>query len=49
MYIWINGESLMKRHCLKKKKLYNKVNMKNIIDPDYMHAKRACKDFETKK
>ena len=31
-----------------KEEFYSNLNMKNIIDADYMHAKRACKDFEIK-
>ena len=32
----------------KKEELYSNLNMDNITDPDYMHAKRVCKDFEIK-
>ena len=28
--------------------LYNNLNMENLTDADYMHAKRVCKDFEAK-
>ena len=31
-----------------KEEFYSNLNMKNITDADYMHAKRACKDFEIK-
>ena len=31
-----------------KKDLYSHLNMEDIIDADYTHAKRVCKDFETK-
>ena len=43
----MTGKSLMKQHYLKKKTFYySKLNMEDIIDADYMHAKRVCKDFE---
>ena len=32
-----------------KEDFYSHLNMKGIIDVDYAHAKRVCKDFETKK
>ena len=42
----------MKRTILKKqeekKEVYSNLNMKDITDADYMHAKRVCKDFEIK-
>ena len=28
---------------------YSYLNLENITDADYMHAKRVCKDFEIKK
>ena len=31
-----------------KEDFYNKLNMEDITDADYMHAKRVCKDFEIK-
>ena len=40
----MNGKSLMKHHCLKKKNLI----MKDITDAGYMYGKRVCKDFEIK-
>ena len=48
MNIWITGKRLMKQHYLKKKELYSNLNLKDITDADYMHAKRVCKDFEIK-
>ena len=45
----MTGKSLMKQHYLKKKTFcYSKLNMEDIIDADYMHAKSVCKDFEIK-
>ena len=38
----------MKQHYLKKKEFYSNLNLKDITDADYMHAKRVCKDFEIK-
>ena len=34
---------------LEKEELYSNLNMKDITDAVYMHAKRVCKDFEIKK
>ena len=31
-----------------KKEFYNNLNMKDITDADYMHARRVWKDFEIK-
>ena len=31
-----------------KKDFYIHLNMKDITDADYAHAKRVCKDLETK-
>ena len=31
-----------------KEEFYSNLNMKDITDADYMHAKRVCKDFEIK-
>ena len=33
---------------LPKKDFYSHLNMEDITDVDYVHANRACKDFETK-
>ena len=41
MRAWMNGKSLIKQH-------YSNVNMEDITDADYMHAKRVCKGFEIK-
>ena len=32
-----------------KEEFYSNLNMKDITDAYYMHAKRVCKDFEIKK
>ena len=31
-----------------KEEFYSKLNMEDIIDPDYMHAKKLCNDFKIK-
>ena len=31
-----------------KEDFYSHLNMEDITDPDYAHAKRVCKDFEIK-
>ena len=31
-----------------KEELYSNLNVEDITDADYMHAKRLCKDFQTK-
>ena len=32
-----------------KEDIHSHLNMEEIIDADYAHGKRVCKDFETKK
>ena len=32
-----------------KEEFYSNLNLKDITDADYMHAKRVCKDFKIKK
>ena len=32
-----------------KEDFYGQLNMEDIIDADYRHVKRVCKDFEKKK
>ena len=41
-------EKSMKRRYLKKNISFNYLNMEDITDADYPHAKRVCKDFEIK-
>ena len=45
MYEWkkVNEKSL-----LEKEEFYSNLNMKDIANTDYTHAKRVCKDFEMK-
>ena len=42
------GKNSMKHHYLKKKDLYSNLNMEDINDADYAHAKGVCKNFEIK-
>ena len=46
MNIRMIGENSMKHHDLKKKKFYSHLNMEDITDADYAHAKRVCKGFK---
>ena len=41
-------KSLIEKYYLKKKNFYSNLNIEDITDADYMHAKRVCKDFEIK-
>ena len=45
MNIWVIMKNAMK-HA--KEDFYRHLNMKGTTDPDYVHAKRVCKDFEIK-
>ena len=41
-------EKLNKTLLLEKEDFYSHLNMEDITDADYAHAKRVCKDFEIK-
>ena len=41
-------EKFNETSLLEKEQFYNNLNMEDITDADYMHAKRFCKDFEIK-
>ena len=41
-----NWEKLNETSLPEKENFYSPLNMENIIDADYAHAKRVCKDFE---
>ena len=45
MNIEMIGKNSMKHHYLN---FYSHLNMEDISDADYAHAKRVCKDFEMK-
>ena len=42
-YEYINETTLREQE-----EFYSNLNLKNITDADYTHAKRVCKDFEIK-
>ena len=42
------GKKLTETSLSEKQDFYNHPNMEDITDADYAHAKRVCKDFETK-
>ena len=49
MDIWVIGKNSMKHQCyLKKEDFYSHLNMEDITDADYAHAKRVCKNFKIK-
>ena len=48
MNIWIIGNKLMKPLNLIKD-FYNQLNMDDITDAGYAHAKAFCQDFKNKK
>ena len=41
-------EKLNKTLLLEKEDFYSHLNMEDITDADYAHAKRVCKDFDIK-
>ena len=43
-----NWENLNKTLLPEKEEFYSNLNMENITDSDYNHAKRTCYDFEVK-
>ena len=48
MNIWMIRKNSVKYFCLKKKIFYSHLNIGDITDEDYAHAKRVCKDLEIK-
>ena len=38
----------MKHHYLKNKNFNSHFNMEDVMDKDYVHGKKICKDFEIK-
>ena len=42
-------EKFKETSLFEKAKFYGNLNMEDIIDADYTHAQRVCKDFEIKK
>ena len=43
-----NWEKFNETSLPKREEFYSNLNMEDITDADYMHAKRVCKDFERK-
>ena len=43
-----NWERFNKTTLPEKEEFYSNLNMEDITDADYMHAKRVCKDFKIK-
>ena len=48
MNISMIGKNSMKDNYLKTQDFCSHLNMEDITDADYEHAKRVCKDFEIK-
>ena len=42
-------EKLNETSLPEKEEFYNNLNIEDVIDADYIHAKRVCKGFEIKK
>ena len=42
-------EKFNKKLFPEKEEFYRNLNMEDITDADYMHAKRVCENFEIKK
>ena len=42
------GKNSMKQNYLKKNTFYSHLNMEDITDTVYTHAKGVCKDFQIK-
>ena len=43
-----DSEPFNEKTLPEKEEFYTNLNMEDITDADYMHAKRVCKDFEIK-
>ena len=41
-------EKISETSLLEKEDFYSHLNMEDITDADYVHAKRICKDFKIK-
>ena len=48
VFTHMNRCMIRKNSLLKKENFYSHLNMEDITDADYTHAKRVCKDFEIK-
>ena len=48
MSTWDDREKFNETTLSEKEEFYNCLNMEDITDADYLHAKRTFKDFEIK-
>ena len=48
MNAWMIVKNLVKLFLAEKEDFCRHLNMEDITDADYMHAKRVCKDFKIK-
>ena len=48
MNTWMIVKNLVKLFLAEKEDFCRHLNMEDITDADYMHAKRVCKDFKIK-
>ena len=46
MNTWMTGENWIKHHYKKRNIFCNHLDVDDITDADYSHAKRVCKDFK---
>ena len=51
LFLWVHGQlgTLIEKPLPEKEEFHSSLNVEDIIDTDYMHGKRVCKDFEIKK
>ena len=48
MSIWNDWEKVIETTLSVKEEIYSNLNMEDVTDVDYIHAKRVCQDFEIK-
>ena len=48
MNIWMIAKKINQISLPEKEDFYSQLNMEDITNADQVHAKRVCKDFETK-
>ena len=49
LWIYDDWEKFIETLLPEKEDFYSHLNMEDITDADYVHAKRVCKGFEIKK
>ena len=49
MSTWMYWKKIIRALLPEKKDFYSHVNVEDVTDVDYMHAKRVCQDFEMKR